>query len=143
MDPELFREYFEYSSPSDMYKNLNKTIGSEENKAQVNAIKDKLANLMEAVKRILQVMQKKIKNRNNMLKTVERILEFNQLNQSGQGLKILTPNQMLSRLPISSAQLNAENNSKKLKTEITQLLHSLYRSKKLTKNIYKSFVDII
>ena len=50
IDPELFREYFEYSSPSDMYKNLNKTIGTEENKAQVNAIKDKLANLMEAVK---------------------------------------------------------------------------------------------
>ena len=51
IDTELFREYFEYSSPSDMYKNLNKAIGSEENKHQVNAIKDKLANLMEAVKR--------------------------------------------------------------------------------------------
>ena len=34
-----------------MNKNLNKTIGLEENKAQANAIKDKLANLMEAVKR--------------------------------------------------------------------------------------------
>ena len=51
IDPELFREYFECSSPSNMYNNLNKTIGSEENKVQVNAIKDKLANLMEAVKR--------------------------------------------------------------------------------------------
>ena len=50
IDPEFFREYFEYLSPSDMYKKLNKTIGSEENKAQVNAMKDKLANLMEAVK---------------------------------------------------------------------------------------------
>ena len=51
IDPELFREYFEYSNPSDMYNNLNKTISSEENKVPVNAIKDKLANLMEAVKR--------------------------------------------------------------------------------------------
>ena len=51
IDPELFREYFEYLSPSDMYENLNKTIGSEENNAQVNVIKDKWANLMEAVKR--------------------------------------------------------------------------------------------
>ena len=51
IDPESFREYFEYLSPSDMYNNLNKTIGLEENKAQVNVIKDKLANLMEAVKR--------------------------------------------------------------------------------------------
>ena len=50
---------------------------------------------------------------------------------------------MLSRLPISSAQLNAGNNSEKLKNEIRQLLYSLYRSKKLTKQLYKSLVDII
>ena len=54
---------------------------------------------------------KKIKNWNNMLEIVELILYFNQLNQSGQGLKIPTPNQMLSRLPISWAQLKAGNNS--------------------------------
>ena len=64
-------------------------------------------------------------------------------NRQGKGLKILTPNQMLSRLPISLAQLNAGNNSEKLKNEIRQLLYSLYRSKKLTKNIYKSLTDII
>ena len=46
-------------------------------------------------------------------------------NQRGQGLKILTPNQMLSRLPISLAQLKAGNNSEKLKTEIRQILYSL------------------
>ena len=63
--------------------------------------------------------------------------------QQEKGLKILTPNQMLSRLPISLAQLKAGNNSEKLKNEISQLLHSLNRSKKLTKNIYKSLVDII
>ena len=74
-------------------------------------------------------MKKKKKNyRNNMLEIVKRILEFNQLNQSGQGLKILTPNQMLSRLPISLAQLNAGNNLEKLKNEIRQLFYSLYRS---------------
>ena len=61
----------------------------------------------------------------------------------GKGLKILTPNQMLSRLPITSAQLKAGNNSKKLKNEIRKLLYSLYRSKKLTKQLYKSLVDII
>ena len=127
IDPELFRDYFEYLSPSDMYNNLNKTLGLDENKAQVNAIKDKLANLMEVVKRIPTNDAKKIKNRNNMLDIVERIPEFNQLNQSGQGLKILTPNQILSRLPISFAQLNAGNNSQKLKNEIRQLLYSLYR----------------
>ena len=74
---------------------------------------------------------------------VEKILEFSRQQQEGEGLKILTPNQMLSRLPISLAQLNAGNNSEKLKNEIRQLLYSLYRSKKLTKQIYKSLIDII
>ena len=75
-----------------------------------------------------------------MLDIVKLILDFNQLNQSGQGLKILTPSQMVSRLPISLAQLNAGNNSEKLKNEIRQLLYSSYRSKKL---VNKSLVDII
>ena len=64
-------------------------------------------------------------------------------NEQGQGLKILTPNQMLGRLPISLAQLKAGNNSEKLKNKIRQLLYSLYRSKKLTKQLYKSLIDII
>ena len=50
---------------------------------------------------------------------------------------------MLNRVPISLAQLKAGNNSEKLKNEIRQILYSLYRSKKLTKNVYKSLVDII
>ena len=139
----MFREYFEYLSPSDMDTSLDKTIGSEENKAQVNAIKNRLANLMEAVKRSPTSYADKNRNRNNMLEIAKLILEFNQLNQSGQRLKILTPNQMLSTLPISLAQLNAGNNSEKLKNEIRQLFYSLYRSKKLTKQIYKSLIDIV
>ena len=61
---------------------------------------------------------------------------------SGKGLKILAPNQMLRRLPITLAQLKARNNSEKLKNEIRQLLYSLYRSKKLTKQLYKSLINI-
>ena len=48
-------------------------------------------------------------------------------NKKGQGLKTLTPQQMLNRLPISLAQLKVGNNSEKLKNEIRQLLYSLYR----------------
>ena len=77
------------------------------------------------------------------MKIVEEILESNRKKQSKGGLKILTPNQMLSRLPITLAQLKAANNSEKLKNEIRQLLYSLYRSKKLTKQLYKSLIDII
>ena len=54
-------------------------------------------------------------------------------NQLGQGLKILTLNQILSRLPIYWDQLKVGNNSEKLINEIRQLLHSLYRSKNLLK----------
>ena len=65
-------------------------------------------------------------------------------NQQRKGLKIITRNQMLSGLPIYLAQLEAGNNSEKLKkNEIKQLLHSLYRSKKLTKQLYKYLIDII
>ena len=74
---------------------------------------------------------------------VELILYFTEKNQSGLGLKVLTPNHMLSRLPISLSQLKPGNNSEKLKNEIKQLLHSLYRSKKLTKDIYESLIDVI
>ena len=78
-----------------------------------------------------------------MLK-VEEILDFNnKKNQIGKSLKILTPSQMLSRLPISLAQLKVGNNPEKLRNEIRQLLYSLYRSKKLTKEVYKSLIDII
>ena len=77
----------------------------------------------------------RIKNRNKMVEIVNCILYFNNLNQEGPRLKILTPSQMLCTLQISLAQLNAGNNSEKPKNEISQILHSLYRSKKLTKQI--------
>ena len=85
--------------------------------------------------------EKKPENPNETVDTVESILDFNRQEQ-GQGLKTLTPNQMLSRLSISIAQLKAGNNSEKLKNEIKQLLYSLYRLKQLTKNISKSLIDI-
>ena len=50
---------------------------------------------------------------------------------------------MLNRLPIAFAQLQAGNNSNKLKNEIRQLLYSLFRSKNMTEQIYKSLIGII
>ena len=84
-----------------------------------------------------------IEGNEKIINIVERILYFNQLEQQDLELKILTPNQMLSRLPITLAQLKAGNNSEKLKNEIRQLLYFLYRSKKLTKQLYKSLIGII
>ena len=62
-------------------------------------------------------------------------------NQPGKSLKILTPNQMLSRLPITLAQLKAGNDSGKLKNEIRQLLYSLYLSKNMTKQVYNNLIN--
>ena len=61
----------------------------------------------------------------------------------GTGLKILTNKQMLNRLPILLAQIQAGNNSSKLKNEIRQILYSLYRSKVLTKTVYNNLIEAI
>ena len=59
------------------------------------------------------------------------------------GLKILSDKQMLNRLPILIAQIQADNNSIKLKNEIRQILYSLYRSKLLTKTVYNNLIKSI
>ena len=84
--------------------------------------------------------ERKIEKPDNIVKIVEQIRKFNKQYQEGQGIKILTPNQMLCRLPISLAQLQAGNNSKKLKKEIRQLLYYLYRSKNMTKQAYNNLI---
>ena len=105
-------------------------------------IKSGLSDLKNEIKDMCEE-EKEIRKPIEIVDIVEKIIKFNKQNQQGQGIKILTPDQMLSRLPISLAQLKAGNNSQKLKNEIRQLLYSLYRSKKLTKQLYKSLVGII
>ena len=82
--------------------------------------------------------QKRLLNYGNELK---KIVE--RLNPSGSGLKILTPQQMFTRLLILLAQIKAGNNSQKLKNEIRQLLYSLYRPKKISKTVYKNLIATI
>ena len=112
------------------------------NEFRVDSIKKVLSKLQKIIDYTPKDDAAKIGENENITDIVERYIDIVKI-QSGQGLKILTPNQMLSRLPISLAQLNAGNNSEKLKTDLRQLLHYLYRSKKVIKNIYKSLVDII
>ena len=59
------------------------------------------------------------------------------------GLKILTPKQMLQRLPIALAQVKAGNNSESLLSEIRQIVYSLYQSKKITKKVYNNIIKSI
>ena len=107
-------------------KKIYETKDKKKNNKSVNVIRSGLSDLKKEVEN-MDEEEKEIEQPDKILKFVEEILEFNKQNQSGKGLKILTPNQMLSRLPISLTQLNAGNNSEELKNKIRQLLYSLYR----------------
>ena len=62
---------------------------------------------------------------------------------TGTGLKILTPKQMIQRLPIALAQVKAGNNSESLLNEIRQIVYSLYQSKQITKKVYNNIIKSI
>ena len=87
INSELFQKHFNFWRPSEMLKAIYDTINRRKSKELVVLI----------------------------VSIVEKIFEFNRQKQEGQGTKILTSDQMLSRLPISLAQLKAENNSENLK----------------------------
>ena len=125
-----------------MTKKLYDIKNKKENNKLVNLIKSGLIDLKNKIKAMSED-GKEAEKPDKILKIVKEVLKLNKQNQSGKGLKILTTNQMLSGLPITLAQLKAGNNSEKLKNEIRQLLHSLYKSKKLTKQLYKSLIDTI
>ena len=125
-------------------KKLYETKDKKKNNELVELIKVKWSDLKDEIKKMSkeEIEDEKL---DKIPKIVEEIIILNNENkkQQGLGLKILTPDQVLNRIPITLAQLKAGNNSEKLKNEIRQLLYSLYRSKKLTKQLYKSLADII
>ena len=123
---ELFKKHFKVQEPILMYNVLRETNDEEKNSKLVDIFNSGLKDLEEEIKKMSK-KEREIEKPDNIVKVVKKILEFNKHYQEGKGLKILTPNQMLSRLPIALAQLQAGNNSNKLKNEIRQLLYSLYR----------------
>ena len=139
---ELFEKFFYFSVPTVLVKELYETKDKNENNELVNVIKSGIIDFKDEIKKMSKE-EKENEKPDKILKIVEEILKFNKQKQLVLWLKILTPNQMLSRLPITLAQLKAGNNSEKVKNKIRQLLYSLYRSKILTKQLYKSFIDVI
>ena len=99
-----------------MLKRLSNTWG-ETNKNQVYLINKELTELKNIGKNMPKDKGFRIEENEKIIDIVERILELDSENQSEQGLKTLTSNQMLSRLQITLAQLKAGNNSEKLKNE--------------------------
>ena len=104
-----------------MLKYLYNTNDREENNKLVSAINSGLKDLNKEIKEMSKE-EREIGKPDKIVKIVKKILDFNyKQNQIGKGLKILMPSQMLSRLPISLAQLESGNNSEKLR----QILYSL------------------
>ena len=92
-----------------MLKSLYK-VNTNQNNEFVNVINSGLKDLKEEIKEMPEE-ERETEKPDNIVKLVEEILSFNKQKQQGEGVKILTPSQMLSRLPISLAQLQAGNNN--------------------------------
>ena len=80
---------------------------------------------------------------NNAKIRSEAIYKSKQNKTEGTGLKILSPKQMLQRLPIALAQVKAGNNSERLLNEIRQIVYSLYQSKQITKKVHNKIIEYI
>ena len=126
----MFQHHFNFVVPSALAKQLYETKNKIKKRNDKLVEKKRWSNLKDEVEKMSKD-EKVIEQPNKILKILKEILNFNKETQKqGLSLKILTPDQMLSRLTISLAQLNAGNNSVKLKNEIRQLLYSSYRPKK-------------
>ena len=135
---EVFKKRFNFQRPSDMLKAVYTTNDKNKNSNLVNVIKSGLSYLKNEIEDMGEE-EKQIEKPNEITDVVERYPEFNKQKQQGKDLKILTPSQMLSRSPITLAQLKAGNTSEKLKNEIRQLLYSLCRSKKTYETTLQKF----
>ena len=113
----MFKDYFKFESPTALTEQLYKIKNKNKSNELVNLIKSGLIDLKDEIEKMSKE-EKKIKKPNEIVNIVEEILEFNRKKQSGGGLKILTPDQVLSRLPITLALLKAGNYSEKRKNEI-------------------------
>ena len=142
INEELFKRHFNFQRPSDIFNSLNNINDIEKNNKLVDVIISGLKDLKKEIKEMSEE-EKENEKPDKIVKIVREILKFNKENQEGKGIKILTPNQILSRLPISLAQLKAGNNSEKLKNEIRQLVYSLYCSKIMTKQVYNNLIKPI
>ena len=87
------------------------------------------------------------KARNNVIESFDdylsKVSEAKLKATTGTKPKILTPEQMLQRLPIALAQVKAVNNSENLLNQIRKIVYSLYQSKEITKKVYNNIIKSI
>ena len=103
---------------------------------QLYTIKD-FKNLYDSKQKNIDLL-----NDNSKIRS-EIIYKSKQNKTEDKGLKILTPKQILQRLPIALAQVKASNNSEILLNEIRQIVYFLYQSKQITKKVYNNIIKSI
>ena len=132
----MFEKKINFVSPTVLTKQLHKIKNKNKNNELVNLIKSGLSDLKDEIKEISKGETKNEKP-DKILKIVEEILNFNKEKQQGSGLKILTPNQMLSRLTITLAQLKAGIIMKNLKAKLDKFYILCTDQKNLQSNSIK------
>ena len=111
------------------------TRGSNKSQTQLDTIKN-AKNLYNSRQKIIDLLNDNSRIRFEAIyKAIKKI--------TGTGLKILTPKQVLQRLPIALAQVKAANSSESLLNEIRQIVYSLYQSKEITKKVYNDIIKSI
>ena len=146
--------FYEYMDSKELFNAIkNSQIKFSEAKNKQNEFLNKLSNIKIGRKTLEQ--EKIINNLERFYVSRQEVINFfrdytemlsdanykaKQNETKGKGLKILTPKQMLQRLPIALAQVKAGNNSENLLNEIRQIIYSLYQAKEITKKVYNNLM---
>ena len=149
-----FYEYKDSKELSDAIK--NNQIKFSLARIKQNKLLNKLSNIKIGKKTLEQ--KEVINNREKFYSSREEVFNFfrdyvemlsdanydaRNNETKGTELKILTPKQMLQRLPIALAQVKAGNNSESLLNEIRKIVYSLYQSKQISKKVYNNIIKSI
>ena len=145
--------FYEYMNSKELFNAIrDNKIGFSEAKNKQNDFLNKLTNIKIGRKTL---EQEKINNLERFYFSRQEVNNFfkdytemfsdpnyraKQNKTKGTELKILTPKQMLQRLPIALAQVKAGNTSENLLKEIREIIYSLYQSKKITKKVYNNLI---
>ena len=122
------------------HKKLKKELGYIKQESPRNRSEEQ-QNTIDNIENLFNSRQEVVKMFNDYARNMSRNIYDSK--QEGKGVQILTPKQILQRLPISLAQTKAGDNSQSLLNEIRQIVYSLYQSKEITKKVYNNIFKSI
>ena len=109
------------------------------NEQLVNNINDIMIDLRNT---IIKIEVSENENPNKIVDIAGKILDFNK-QKKGKGIKVLTPKQMLQRLPIALVQVKVGNRSENLPNAIYQIMYSSYQENEITKRVYNNIMNSV